>query len=101
MIYNVMVGSSVLGVSAVGGLHGSNVEVGRTVGRTKEEELGTVVVADLAAVLSIYPFLTENDVKSSLRCPVSIIVVTNVITNALVDLFVIPLLCGRVCTRGW
>lgn len=88
-----MVGSSVLGLSTVGRLHGTNIPLLRTVRRTKHEHLHPVVVASLAAVFTVIPLLFSSSVNSRLRGPLSVTVVKAVSINATIDLFVVPLLC--------
>lgn len=65
----------------------------RTVRRTKQEELQPVVVASLAAVFTVMPLLFSFSLNSRLRGPLSVTVVNAVAVNALIDLFVVPLLC--------
>lgn len=91
--YNVIIGSSVLGVSTVGRLQGTKVPLIRTVRATNEHELETVVVASLAAIFTVIPLLFASSVKSRVRGPLSVTVVNSVIIKALIDLFVVPLVC--------
>lgn len=93
MAYNVVVGSSVLGLSTVGRLHGRKIPLVRTVRRTNQQELHPVVVASLAAVFTVIPLLFSFSVNSRLRGPLSVTVVKTVFVNALIDLFVVPLVC--------
>lgn len=93
VLINVTIGGSVVLISHVGRLGRSNVRLASTVIRSNRRHVHPVLVAALAAVLTLLPVAFNFNRNTSLHSPVTVTIVNKLIASAIVDLVMVPYMC--------
>lgn len=100
VLTNLVMGGNVMLVSCVGRTEGTNISGRRTVVSSKGAHIHPVLVAMLAAILTVLAATLKVNSNSSVVHPVTVALVKKLICNAILALVIVPYVCSVFRQRG-